>query len=311
MSVIKDGLIGLAVGDAMGVPLQSIERKRLFNDPVTSMIGYGSYDVPEGVWSTYTSMTLATMDSIIKCGKINFDDMASRFCNFVGKGEYTAIGKAFDISTTTKKALNRYLKIQGDAVKCGLTDIDSNDNGSLIRMFPIALYCHFNKLKDYEIFNIVKNASSITHANEVSILGCYIYVSYLLFILNGKDKLASYNMIKCLDFSSYFDEDTIAYYNRLLKTNISNLRIDDLKSTDYVIYTLESAMWIILKTNSYSEAIVGSINLGGATDKIGATAGSIAGILYGFNEIPSKWIYKLKRFDYLEEMAENFENLFI
>ena len=311
MSVIKDGFIGFVVGDAMGVPAKFMGREKLLEKPVTSMVGHGTYDVPEGVWSSNTSMTLATIDSIVRCHKIDYNDMANRFCQWAGKAEYTAIGAVFDIDKTTKKALVRYLKTQDDAVKCGESDMDANGSGSLMRMLPIALYCHFNKLQDYEVFNVVKNASSITHANEISVLGCYIYVNYLLFILNGKDKFASYNMIKCLDYSLYFDEDIIAYYNRLLKTNISNLRIDDLKSTEYVVYTLEAVMWVILKTKSYSEAIVGSINLGGNTDTIGALTGSIAGILYGFEEVPSKWIYKLKKLDYLEEMVQKFDDLLI
>lgn len=311
MSVIKDGLIGFAIGDAMGVPIEFVSREKLLENPVTSMIGHGTYDLPEGVWSDDTSMTLATMDSLINSNGINYNDMADRFCNWASKGAYTATGVVFDIGLTTKKALVKYLETHDDAVNCGLSSMDSNGNGSLMRMFPIALYCYYNKLKDYEIFNIVKNSSSITHANEVSVLGCYIYVNYLLFILNGKDKYASYNMVKCLDYDTYFDEDDIAYYNRILKTNIGNLRIDDLKSTGYVVHTLESVFWVLLNTNSYPESIVGSINLGEDTDTIGAITGSISGVLYGYDNIPNKWLSKLKNYNYLEEMIDNFERKFI
>ncbi|MBR3199191.1 MAG: ADP-ribosylglycohydrolase family protein [Bacilli bacterium] len=308
MSLIKDSVVGFAIGDAMGVPISAVPREELLKKPVTSMIGNGTYNVPAGTWSDDTSLVLATMDSIINFKEISYNDIAKRFCSWAGKKEYTATGEVFDIDNTTKKALVKFLKEGETAVKCGSYEINSNGNGSLTRMLPIALYCHFNKLKDYEVFNVVKNTSSITHANEVSILGCYIYVNYLLFILNGKDKYASYNMVKCLDYSD-FDEDTVAYYNRLLKTNIGNLRIEDLKSTSYIVYTLEAVIWIILNTNSYAESIVGAINLGDDTDTIGAITGSIAGILYGYDDIPKKWLSSLKRIDYIEKLVLEFEEV--
>ena len=252
MNEIRSSVFGLAVGNAMGVPVEFKNREELLEKPVTSMIEHGTYGLSAGTFSSDTSMTLATMDSIINFKEINYNDMMTRFCRWAGKGIYSANGKAFDISVTTKKALLKFLETGEDATKCGSDDINSNGNGSLMRMLPIALYCYYNKYKDYEVFNIVSNASSMTNANEISILGCYIYVNYLLFILNGKDKFASYNMIKCLDYSEYFSEDAIYYYNRLLKTNINNLRIDDLKSTSYVVYTLEAVIWVILNSNSYS-----------------------------------------------------------
>ena len=86
MSFVKDSLYGFVIGDALGVPVEFEERKKLMSSPVTTMKGYGSYDVPEGTWSDDTSMTLATMDSIIKQeGTINCNDIADKFCNWLNK----------------------------------------------------------------------------------------------------------------------------------------------------------------------------------------------------------------------------------
>ncbi|MBR3209915.1 MAG: ADP-ribosylglycohydrolase family protein [Bacilli bacterium] len=306
MSIIKESVLGFAVGDAMGLPLVNIERETLLSNPVTSMNGGGMYNMPKGTWSDETSLTLATMDSIIRCKKIDYFDLANRFCLFL-KGEYTSVGSAFDVEETTKRALTEYLSSGGDPLLCGGKDILDDDNGSLMRMLPIALYCHINKLKDKEVYEIIKSSSSITHADSVSVMGCFIYVYYLLFILNGKDKYASYNMIKFFDYSMFFDEDTISFYNRLLKTNIFKIRVTDLKSESYIVYTLESVFWIILNCNSFPESIVGAINLGGDTDTIGAIVGSIAGILYGYDSIPENWIGNLKRLSYIEEIISLFE----
>ena len=75
----KAGIIGLAVGDAMGVPLEFCMREKLMQNPTTEMIGYGSHNVPKGSWSDDSSMTFATIDAIITGKAINCDTIATNF----------------------------------------------------------------------------------------------------------------------------------------------------------------------------------------------------------------------------------------
>ena len=312
MSIVKDSLYGFIVGDTMGVPVEFEDREKLINKPVTSMLGYGSHDVEEGVYSDDTSMTLATMDSIIKQnGIINYNDIADKFCNWVNNNEYTATNKVFDIGMTTKYALIKYFNNKIDATMCGGTNINENGNGSLMRMLPIALYCFYKNIKDdNEIFTLVKNSSSITHAHDISILGCYIYVRYVISLLETKNKISSYNFIKKLDYSMFIEEVKLEY-SRILFSDISTLNINDINSSGYVVDTLEAVFWIILNCSNYNESIIGAINLGGDTDTIGAITGSIAGILYGYDIISKRWISKLKNKDYIDEIIIKFENTFV
>lgn len=312
MSIVKDSLYGFIVGDAMGVPIEFEDREKLINKSVTSMLGYGSHDVEAGVYSDDTSMTLATMDSIIKQnGIINYNDIADKFCNWVNNNEYTATNKIFDIGMTTKYALIKYFNNKIDATMCGGTNINENGNGSLMRMLPIALYCFYKNIKgDNEIFTLVKNSSSITHAHDISILGCYIYVRYVISLLETKNKISSYNFIKKLDYSMFIEEVKLEY-SRILFSDISILNINDVNSSGYVVDTLEAVFWIILNCSSYNESIIGAINLGGDTDTIGAITGSIAGILYGYDNISKRWISKLKNKDYIDEIIIKFENTFV
>ena len=311
MSIVKDSLYGFIVGDAMGVPIEFEDREKLINKPVTSMLGYGSHDVEAGVYSDDTSMTLATMDSIIKQnGIINYNDIADRFCNWVNNNEYTATNKIFDIGMTTKYALIKYFNNKIDATMCGGTNINENGNGSLMRMLPIALYCFYKNIKDdNEIFTLVKNSSSITHAHDISILGCYIYVRYVISLLETKNKISSYNFIKKLDYSMFIEEVKLKY-SRILFSDISTLNINDINSSGYVVDTLETVFWIVLNCSSYNESIIGAINLGGDTDTIGAITGSIADILYGYDNISKRWLSKLKNKDYIDEIITKFENVF-
>jgi len=312
MSIVKDSLYGFIVGDTMGVPVEFEDREKLINKPVTSMLGYGSHDVEAGVYSDDTSMTLATMDSIIKQnGIINYNDIADKFCNWVNNNEYTATNKIFDIGMTTKYALIKYFNNKIDATMCGGTNINENGNGSLMRMLPIALYCFYKNIKgDNEIFTLVKNSSSITHAHDISILGCYIYVRYVISLLETKNKISSYHFIKKLDYSMFIEEVKLEYY-RILFSDISTLNINDINSSGYVVDTLEAVFWIVLNCSSYNESIIGAINLGGDTDTIGAITGSIAGILYGYDNISKRWISKLKNKDYIDEIIIKFENTFV
>ena len=146
------GLMGFAIGDAMGVPVEFKPRSELLDNPVTKMIGNGTYDVPEGTWSDDTSMLIATIDSIN--AKCDFDvkDIADKFLLWKNHADYTANKEVFDIGNTTKSALEEYEKNrEEDPTKFGLTSEYSNGNGSLMRIIPLAYYAVEKKLKDFEV----------------------------------------------------------------------------------------------------------------------------------------------------------------
>ena len=76
---VKDGIIGLIIGDALGVPVEFTSREILKKDPVTGMRGYGTYNMPPGTWSDDSSMTIATIASIINKQTIDYDDIMCEF----------------------------------------------------------------------------------------------------------------------------------------------------------------------------------------------------------------------------------------
>ena len=308
MSKVVDAVIGHAIGDAMGVPTEFCIREKLLENPVTEMIGYGSHPVPEGSWSDDTSMTIATMDAIINDdGKINLKDIMMNFYYWLKEAKFTPHGEVFDAGRTCIKAVINFSKGVG-VDKCGLDDIYSNGNGSLMRIYPVALYAYYKKLKDKEILNLVNDLSSLTHAHDVSKLGCYIYVRYFINLLNGDSKEEAYEKIQDLDYSSY-DIDAVKMYSRILDNNIKNLKINDIKSSGYIIDTLEASLWILLNSKDYKEAIIASTNIGNDTDTIGAVTGAMAGIVFGIDAIPKNWLDKLVKKDYLLDLAKNYEKV--
>ena len=305
---VENGIIGFVVGDTMGVPVEFNSRGKLLLNPVTEMLEYGTHNMPKGCWSDDTSMTLATMDSIIKCKEINTNDMADKFIKWYRNGEYTATGIMFDIGTTTQQALVKYQRGIDIASKCGGEREYDNGNGSLMRMLPIAYYCYLKGLEDTEILKIVKEVSSITHRHPISILGCYIYVRLAIELLKGKGLLQTYQEIKKLDYS-YFTEDTIYKYERILNNDIGLYNINEISSNGYIVSTLEASLWTLINSKSFNETIIKAINLGEDTDTVGACVGGLAGIYYGIENIKQKWKDNILRYDYIINMCKEFEKI--
>lgn len=310
MSKIVDSVIGLAMGDAMGVPLEFSIRKKLIEHPVTSMLGYGSHDVPAGSWSDDTTMTICEIESFNKNNKFDYDDIMKNYIKWVLYGEFTPSGELFDIGRTCLKAIRKYDEGKTIPIECGGTSINSNGNGSLMRILPVALYSFYKKINESSIIKLTNEMSSLTHGHDISKLGCYIYVRYVMYLLSGLSKEESYSKIKDLDYSSY-SEESIDAYGRILNDDIKKYELDSISSRGYVVDTLEASLWVLLNTNSYKQAIIGAINLGQDTDTIGAIVGSMAGIIYGINDIPKSWLENLKRKEYLMDLTLKFDNLIV
>ena len=305
MSTIKDCITGLAIGDAMGVPIEEYERKRLINKPVTNMLGWGNYYVPEGSWSDDTSMTLATIDAILESDGVDITHIADKLCEWVNDAKYTPTGELFSITDTTRFSLMRYWGSK-NASTCGGVKPSTNDNGSIIRMTPIALYCFYKKLTDKKIYDLVYKVSSITNANVISIIGCFIYVKFMVYILNGKTIEEAYKLIRKYKYDKYFDLDLLEEYERLINNDISELPMDEIESDNYVVHALEATIWVLLHTNSFESTIIGAINLGECTDNIGSLTGAIAGIVYKNKGIPKTWAETLQRKDYIDKLARKY-----
>lgn len=304
IKTIESSLYGFVVGDALGVPVEFLPRTLLQKNPVTKMLQYGTHNQPAGTWSDDTSMTIATMDSIAETnGIVVYENMMKTFSQWYRNGLYTANGTVFDIGNTTSSAIQRYN--QGtSATLCGDTDENCNGNGSLMRMLPLVFALN-NETKKEET-TVINKVSGLTHAHEISKLGCKIYFDYMKLLLDNCSKEEAYNKIREKDYSEFYSQETISKYDRVLKNNIKELDEKSIRSTGYVVDTLEASLWVILNTSSYEEAVLKAVNLGDDTDTIGAITGSIAGLLYGIEKIPSEWIESLKNKELINRILADF-----
>ena len=303
--VLESSTLGFAIGDAMGVPVEFVSRKELLKKPVTKMLGHGSHDVPPGTWSDDTSMVLATMASLVHKKGFDPNDLADFFCKWLNEAAFTATDEIFDIGTTTKYALLRYYHNDVDATTCGATGRNENGNGSLMRMLPLALYSYIKKV---DVLKLVTEASSITHAHEISILGCYLYVCYVHFLLETNQPDQAFLLLQKISLSLFSKEARDAYH-RLLSPDFLKLELEDISSTGYVVDTLEATIWVFHHTTDFKSAIIGAINLGDDTDTIGALVGSLAGIYYGSRSFPPAWKKALLRKEKILDLCYELEHL--
>jgi len=252
-------------------------------------------------------MTLALIESINDNGNINYYDICDNFVAWYNdEPKFNAVNFVFDIGRTCKKSILKYMSTK-DPLNAGVKDNLHVGNGALMRISPLAYYIHSKGITDEnEIIKLTGNISSLTHGQEKSRLGCYIYTRYMLLLLEGKDKKEAYQKIKELDYSS-FSEKSQEAYKRILKGDLEKLTLNSISSKGEVEDTLEASMWILLKTDNYRHAILGCINLGNDTDTIAAICGSMAGIIYGIEQIPENWINTLLKKEQLFEMIDKFE----
>lgn len=309
MSKVVDSIIGHAIGDAMGVPTEFCIREKLQKHPVVKMIGYGQHDVPAGCYSDDTSMELALIDSYNNKDYFDYDDIMTNFYYWLHDSKYTATDEVFDAGRTCIQAIINYTNGK-EPLECGLKGEDNNGNGSLMRILPVALYSYYKKIDENEIIKLTNDISSLTHAHEVSRLGCYIYIRYVMYLLDGYSKIEAYNLIQKINYSSYSD-DSLEKYNRILKGNIKKIPLDDISSRGYVVDTLEASLWCLLVHDNFEDTILEAINLGNDTDTVAAITGSMAGIVYGINAIPKEWLDTLIKKDYIMNLSLEFEKKII
>ncbi len=292
---IKNTILGFVLADAIGVPVEFTSRKVLESNPLKDMIGYGTYNMPEGSWSDDSTMTLITLDVLSKYG-LNYEKLMDDFVKWYKESYMTPTNKLFDIGISTSDALNKRL-LGFNPLDCGGKSEYSNGNGSLMRIYPFAFYTMNLSKEDRK--KVIFDASSLTHAHDISKWGCLLLTEYLIKLLNGQEKFKAYYEL-C---DEYYNKSH-KVYNKLLDKNINNLNVNQIASTGFIVDTLEAVIYSFLKFDNYKDIVLFAINLGNDTDTIGAIVGGLAGMYY--QDIPSVWINKLKKLDLINTIIDNY-----
>ncbi|MEM8526672.1 MAG: ADP-ribosylglycohydrolase family protein [Bacteroidota bacterium] len=311
--MIKDTILGLVVGDALGVPVEFESRAMLVDNPVKTMRAYGTYHQPKGTWSDDSSLTLCLMEALTK--GYDLVGIAKEFIAWETQAKWTPHGSVFDIGNTTSRAIFllseivehndyealNYLHLEADEY--------SNGNGSLMRILPLYFYLKNQGLE--ASFDKIWAVSALTHGHIRAALCCLYYLILLDELIAQKDKKKAYlNTQK--RFNNFSQERQInpkeqQLLKRLCHGNIAKLEETAIKSDGYVLHSLEAVVWCLMRCNSYSETVLMAVNLGGDTDTTAAIVGGLAGALYGLEQIPEEWLKVIVRLEDIEELCKRFE----
>jgi ADP-ribosylglycohydrolase len=299
---IKSVLFGVAVGDALGVPVEFKSRVLMCQQPVKDMIGYGTYNLPAGTWSDDSALTFCLAEGMLL--EFDLNSVGQNFVKWYHENYWTPRGEVFDVGGVTRQAIDRLAQGHQPELAGGFNEND-NGNGSLMRILPLLFHLIDKPIGDR--YELTKNVSAITHGHIRSVIACFYYLEFAKQILEGKDKFEIYEVLK-LEILDHLNGRSISHkelslFDRLLKYSIYDLGEEHIQSTGYVIHTLEASIWCLLTTDNYKEAVLKAVNLGGDTDTTGAVVGGLAGLLYGYDNIPEAWVRQLAKAKEIEDLC--------
>lgn len=285
---LKGMFFGLVVGDALGTTLEFKTRDTY--EHITDMIGGGSFNLQPGEWTDDTSMALALAQTLIDHGfdptndSIVFrNELLKNFTRWYKYGEFSHNGRCFDIGTTTRNAIQKFINSKGQDNYPGSDHVLDSGNGGIMRLAPAVVWGmsqYENNSKEW-VVRISQIQSETTHASPEC-------------IRTARDMAA--------DLYSYVSGDLHSI--RVRELIDSQTHRDVIKSSGYVVDTWVAANWAVSRTNNFRDALLLAVNLGDDADTVGAVTGQIAGALYGYAAIPPEWIAKLSWRKNLEETFE-------
>lgn len=303
---VHGALFGLAIGDALGVPVEFKKREELRSRKVTDFEGYQTHNQPPGTFSDDSSLTFCLAESL--CQGYNLNDMGQRFVKWFFEGYWTAGGEVFGVGKSTEDSITR-LRDGVSPLQSGNYAADCYGNGSLMRIIPLLFY-----IKDFDVeerYRIIREVAVITHGSIRTILACFYYVEFALELLNGSEKKMAvlktqhtvYNCIKGKNIPPEEMEIAEVY----IRGKMFMKKVDSLITIHHAHLTIEAAVYCLLKTESYEEAVLMAVNLGDDTDTTASVTGALAGIYYGFDAIPEKWIKGIRRSNDINGLCNRLE----
>lgn len=309
-----DGMMGLVTGDALGNPVQFMEREEVRSrGNVVSMEAGGAYNTPAGTWTDDSSMALATLDSIREIGTVVPEDIMLGFVKWYCYGEYTPFGEAFDMGNTCSQAIINFTK-NADWKTCGLTGEWANGNGALMRILPVCIHFMERRMNgeivsDEEALTGIHQVTALTHNHLRARIAGGLYFFMAWELKNGGGDLRTRLQRGINKGFAYYRQDVRNLVELSHFTRIHDLRAfigtqeKDISSSGYVISTLEAAVWSLITTDNFKDCLIKAVNLGDDADTVGAVAGSLAGLYYGYDQIPEGWLQAIQRREWIEDLC--------
>ena len=292
----RGSLLGLAVGDAMGVPLEFEPPGK--NPPVSKMTGGGAYNLKPGEWTDDTSMALCLAESLIHCGGFDPKDQLTRYCDWYHHGHLSSTGGFFDIGNTTRKALQQFEKTNDPFP--GPKGERDQGNGSLMRLAAVPLAYAKTPARAIELSG---ESSRTTHGHPACVDACRYLGALIVGAVQGysKEELLSPLFSPVENYWELHPlHDDIAV---IARGSFRKKEPPEIRGSGYVVRSLEAALWAFARTDTFREGCLAAVNLADDADTTGGIYGQLAGAFYGIGAIPDEWRNTLVKRDLIEQFS--------
>jgi ADP-ribosyl-[dinitrogen reductase] hydrolase len=325
-------LIGLAIGDALGASVEFRPQQYLAANPVSKMVGGGTWGLEVGKWTDDTSMALCLAASLIAEVDFNPYDQMVRYKWWNRHGYLSSTGHCFDIGQATRQSINKFTnrqktlklhyrcrseyevdtlawdsvqRVSDFDVHCG--DEDAAGNGALMRLAPVPLF--YFKTPTVAI-EYAGRSASLTHANQKAIDACRYYAALIVAALHNYPKEDLLNNNFYSKHKDWFGEH--ALHDDIIQISRGSYKKDKnkggyeqgIRGKGYIVHALEAALWAFWSHDSFEAGALAAVNLGDDTDTTAAIYGQLAGAHYGYKSIPKDWVGKLYARDLIVCMSQ-------
>lgn len=285
-SRVAGGLVGLLVGDALGVPYEFHPPQDI--PPVASIefappphFQRSHAAVPPGTWSDDGAQALCLLESLLACGRMDAEDFARRLLRWYEHGHLAVDGIVFDVGVATGRALLALRSGVPAAIAGeGASEYSNNGNGSLMRVLPLALW---HTGSDEALVLDACLQSQVTHAHPRSQVCCALYCLWARRVLLGIEQPWAEAVTRL--------RAILAQRTPLLEELEWSVRPDDEplgQGSGYVVDSLRSARAACAQPD-YECTVRAAIAFGRDSDTTACLAGGIAGLRWGLDAIPLRW----------------------
>ena len=257
--------LGLAVGDALGAPIEFLtKREIIYRGGHSEMTGGGWLKLKPGQVTDDTEMSIYLGRAWIEAKGWNAHTAASQLAKWLKLNP-------IDVGNTCRRGIRRFML---DGSLQGLPSEGDGGNGAAMRILPIALAT----LGDDSAFELAAiEQAHITHHNFLSDAATLTLGRMVHVLLSGQ------GMEAC----------RILANNLVIQHQIFRYLPYPGRASGYIVDTMQTVMHHFFNTDNFEDCVVATINCGEDADTTGAIVGMLAGALYGVSAIPNRWLDKL------------------
>jgi ADP-ribosyl-[dinitrogen reductase] hydrolase len=279
-------LLGLAIGDALGAPVEGRERDSYAR--FADFAAGGTHGLGLGEWTDDTAMAICLAESLLAHGDLDERDLLARFLRWYRLGENGCRGRAIGISVKTRRILE-------DFERSGAFDVTpaiaNEGNGCIMRLAPVAIRY---RLSAEQARDAAVRQAGVTHSAGAALATTMLLADLLLLALStGEPGVVLRTAQACT-------EPALAALRGDHKTRERSA----ISSAPRAVDTLDAALWCLALAETFEQAVIEAVNLGGDTDTIGAVTGQLAGAVYGASAIPMRWRQGLHDGDRIAALAQ-------